>query len=100
MTNSFKQILRYLLICSLLIFSNSFLGTYAYAKKQLELETIESKSINKTLYIGEIELLKFNNYISEIFYLEGNSSNIINIEQQAADANGFKMFKIKALNIG
>lgn len=62
-------------------------------------KTKEIQSIHKSMFRGEIELLKFNKAVSEIHYID-QDQKIVKVERSQASNKGYKEFLLKALSEG
>jgi Flp pilus assembly secretin CpaC len=65
------------------------------------LSEIKNTSLHKSMYLGDIDFIKFEQPVTLIHYLnKEKEAELIDISPLAASDNGYKEFMIKALNIG
>ena len=69
------------------------------AKSAINFESKKVQSINQSMLRGEIQVIKFDNAVSELHFIN-EDQKIVKIERSPASKNGYYEFLIKALSEG
>ena len=88
------------IICLIIVYISLGLNSLTASPVSF-LSEIKNTSLHKSMYLGDIDFIKFEQPVTLIHYLnKEKEAELIDISPLAASDNGYKEFMIKALNIG